>query len=343
MPKNPSTPRDFLLESTAVLARGGDLGHQLAAFAGNAALATHGNFAVVYLLDPETGTLTPEAASGIEPAELEGLDVAEPGSRHGAAQALRRHRIVVASEGGRAHTDLLQAGRGARCVAYLPMDVEDVTGGPESEGVLAVAFDERAPGGIRRATLQAIADLAAVATHRARIESALTERSDWFDRLAHTDGLTGLANRRTLDRVLALEAARAARQGTDLSLALFDIDGHGAIAAAHGSHVADDVLRRVASVLAETVRLVDTVGRFGRDEFLVVAPGSAGATIAQRIVTAVSRLDSLDGGDRISVSAGVASFPTGASSPEGLLAAAEEALRAAKRQGPGSIVAASPA
>lgn len=340
MPTNPPTPRDFLLDSVALLARGGDLDHQLAGLARNAALVARGKFAVVYLLDPETGALTPEAASGIDSAEIDTLDATQQGTRQAAIRAVLRHRAVVASEGGRAGSDLLGRGPGAGSAIYLPMDVQDVAGGPESEGVLAVAFEARPAGGTRRAVLQAIADLAAVATHRHRVESALTERSDWFDRLAHTDGLTGLANRRTLDRVLALEAARAARQGTELSLVLFDIDGHGAIAAAHGAHVADDVIRRVASLLAETVRIVDTVGRFGRDEFLVIAPGSAGASMARRIAEAVTGLDPLDGGARISISAGVARFPTDATSSEALLEAAEEALRAAKSHGAGGIVAA---
>ena len=76
-----------------------------------------------------------------------------------------------------------------------------------------------------RVVLQAIADLAAVAVDRARLGSLAAERSEWFERLAHTDPLTALANTRTLGRVLELELARAARQGGEVSVALIDVDG----------------------------------------------------------------------------------------------------------------------
>ncbi len=65
----------------------------------------------------------------------------------------------------------------------------------------------------------ALADLAAVAIDRARLASMILERSEWFERMAHTDPLTGLANQRTFARVLELELARAARQGSEISLA----------------------------------------------------------------------------------------------------------------------------
>ena len=91
--------------------------------------------------------------------------------------------------------------------------------------------------------------------------------------MAHTDPLTGIANERTVARVLELELARAGRQGGEVSLALFDIDDFRSANASDGHQVGDDILRRVAAVLAESVRLVDTVGRIGGDEFVLVAPG----------------------------------------------------------------------
>src|SRR4029078_12822439 len=84
----------------------------------------------------------------------------------------------------------------------------------------------------------------------------------------------------------------------------------------------DDGLRSVASVLAESVRLVDTVARYGGDEFVVIAPGSAGATVATRVVDGVIALAPI-GDAAVSVSAGVARFPADGASAEELLAAAE--------------------
>ena len=101
--------------------------------------------------------------------------------------------------------------------------------------------------------------------------------TEWFERIAHTDPLTGLANDRTFARVLELELARAGRQGGEVSVAIFDVDGFAATNASAGHEAGDDMLRAVAAVLAGSVRLVDTVARFGGDEFVLVAPGSAGA------------------------------------------------------------------
>ena len=74
------------------------------------------------------------------------------------------------------------------------------------------------------ALLDAIADLCAVAVDRNRLASMVAERSEWFERMAHTDPLTGLANQRTFARVLELELARAGRQGSEVSVAIFDVD-----------------------------------------------------------------------------------------------------------------------
>jgi diguanylate cyclase (GGDEF)-like protein len=164
----------------------------------------------------------------------------------------------------------------------------------------------------------------------------ILERSEWFERMAHTDPLTGLANQRTFARILELELARAARQGSELSIAMFDVDGLTEINSRLGHEAGDDVLRAVASVLAESVRLVDTVARHGGDEFVLIAPGAAGATVARRVLNGVAALgDDADSG--ISVSAGIASFPADGVGADELLAAAHAALAAARAAGAGQI------
>ena len=129
--------------------------------------------------------------------------------------------------------------------------------------------------------LVAVADLAAAAIATFRTSSMATERAEWFERVAHTDPLTGLSNARTLGRVLELEVARAQRQGTEVSVALFDVDAF--TRAQRGGRVAG---RRPGPAPGRErcsrtrVRLVDTVARTGGDEFVLVAPGSAGVTVA---------------------------------------------------------------
>ena len=120
--------------------------------------------------------------------------------------------------------------------------------------------------------LAAAADLIATAMDRARLTSLVHERSEWLERLAQSDPLTGLANLRTFGRVLELELARAGRQGGDVSVAVFDVDDFTAVNEAAGRTAGDDALRRVAEVLGGSVRLVDTIARTGGDEF-AAGPG----------------------------------------------------------------------
>ena len=223
--------------------------------------------------------------------------------------------------------------------AYLPLVV--ASGGVETAlGSLGLGWP--APHQIEpsdRRLLTALAALAAIAVDRARLSSTAAERSDWFERMAHTDPLTGLANERTVARILELELARAGRQGSEVSLAMFDIDDFQATNQSGGHEAGDDVLRRVAAVLAESVRLVDTVGRIGGDEFVLVAPGSAGMTVAKRVLDSIRALPTV-AGRPITVSAGVARFPVDGADAEALIAAASTRWGAlARRNGRGRVAA----
>jgi diguanylate cyclase (GGDEF)-like protein len=184
--------------------------------------------------------------------------------------------------------------------------------------------------------LSATAGLAAQAVDRARLGSLVEERSDWLARLAGTDALTGLASRRTLDRVLELEIARAERLKTDVSLIIVDVDAFRAANAEAGAAAGDDILRAVAAVLAGCVRLVDTVARIGGDEFAVVAPGSGGVAVARRVLDAVEDIGPI-AGRPVTISAGIARFPVDGASAGEVLAAALAALEAARNTGTGGI------
>jgi diguanylate cyclase (GGDEF)-like protein len=229
--------------------------------------------------------------------------------------------------------------RMAKGLAHLPLVV--VRGGIEQVvGVLSLSWpDETAPTDEQRAILGAFAGLIAVAIDRARLSSLVAERAEWFERVAHTDPLTGLANERTFGRVLELELTRAGRQGGEVSLAIFDVDDFAATNADAGHAAGNQILRSVAAVLAESVRLVDTVARIGGDEFVLVAPGSAGATVARRVLDGIAALPET-AGRRISVSVGVACFPTDGTTAEDLRAAALSALAAARVEGRGGLASA---
>ena len=339
MSSESSLTRDPLLSGVLLLAETNDLARRLGGLVRDAATMVPGGVAAVYLLDDDGRAVRPVAAHPVDQSGLNPLDAAGDGAADAVALAILDRREVVALAGGTVPSALLSAVPSAGAALHLPLTLHRPDEDPEVEGVLAVACPSAPPEGTILETLRGIAALVAVSALQSRFESALGERSDWLDRLAHTDALTGLANRRTLDRVLELELARAARQGTALCLAIFGVDGQDQVARDHGARVADDVLRRVAASLAETVRLVDTVARYGRAEFVVVAPGSTGIAMAQRAAAAVCEIEPGAEAEPVHVSVGVASFPVHGTTSDELLGAAERALLAARGQG-GAIVSA---
>lgn len=328
--RSDSTSDRALVAAIAIVARGRTPEEDLATLLEGATRAVGAERGSVFLWDAERGQLALAASTGFAEgaaAALEALVVGDPD--HPIARTAHGQTPVIGASAA-------VTGGEARTGATWPLRVAH-DGVEEPLGTLAVSrAGSWTVGEPETELLAAFADLIAITVDRTRLTAAASERREWTERMAHTDALTGLANARTLSRVLELEVARAARQGTDLSVALFDLDGLGGTNAAAGTAAGDDMLREVAAVLAESVRLVDTVARWGGDEFLVVAPGPAGLTVAHRVVDAVAALPSI-GGRSISVSAGVARFPSDGVSSEELVAAAQAALQTAKGSGPGSV------
>jgi diguanylate cyclase (GGDEF)-like protein len=225
---------------------------------------------------------------------------------------------------------------GSRSSLLAPLVVEDEDGA-FIEGLLAIGWSSaRPPFESVPDTILAFADLTAVTIRQARLRNSAWERSDHADRLSHTDRLTGLANRVTFERMLELEIARATRQGSPLAVAVLDVDGLSEINESKGARVADEVLRHVAAAIADRVRLLDTVARFGDDEFVVIAPGDAGGIVALRLRDAIADLPPV-GDTPISVSAAVVHHPADGATGSELVAASEAALARAKEAGPGAV------
>lgn len=324
-----SDPRASLVRAIGSVARNSDLDTILAGLlaAANDALAP--SMGAVFLQDPDRPGLHLVGAIGMDQAATTRLttDVGDPS--HPFAEAAASREGTFAREAATPDGTTFVG-------AYLPLIVSS---GGVDVALGSIGFGWPAPhelGDAERATITALADLAAVAVDRARLGSTAAERSEWFERMAHTDPLTGLANERTVGRMLELELARAGRQGTEVSLAMFDIDDFRATNRDGGSETGDDVLRRVASVLAESVRVVDTVGRIGGDEFVLIAPGSAGALVAQRVLDGIAALPPVGGRD-VTVSAGVATFPADGTDAQALIGAATEGLARARESGRGSV------
>src|SRR6478672_10950715 len=208
---------DTLADGVSAAVRGVDLDEGLGSLLAAAVAALGAQSAMVSLQDPDRPD--PELTLTI------GFDEAAQGAAV-AAVTDPDHPLTTAGR------DRAEARSGATIA--LPLIVTRA-GVEEALGALAVTFaNEAAADAADPVDLRLVADLAALAVDRAGLASTVAERSEWFERLAHTDPLTGLANLRTVSRVLELELARAGRQGNEVSVAVFDVDGFGAVNAASG-------------------------------------------------------------------------------------------------------------
>ena len=317
-----------LLDAARVLARGGDLDAKLTALLDHARDLSGASSAALLFYDGEADRLV----------SMDGATVIDPGADEDTLGAVVRNRRSAFDEGtGRRELERLAPGTRR---TYVPLVVED-DGVAAVEGVLVVGFADGAqPDELMLDALGALADMAAVAIRQARLKNALTEQAEYQERLAHTDALTGIANRRTFEQMLELEIARASRHSGPLTVAIFAVADLDRLEREHGGAARDDVLRQVASTLAGQVRLIDTVARVGEDQFGVIAPGEGGLVMARRVRDAVAAIPP-DGGMAVAVRAGLAVHPDDGVTADDVLGAANRALQIAQTQAAGAIVLAS--
>lgn len=162
-------------------------------------------------------------------------------------------------------------------------------------------------------------------------------------RIANTDGLTGLANRRATIAQFELRAARAERQGRPLSIVVFDVDHFKKINDTYGHGTGDIALRFVAQRLGIGMRELDTVGRVGGEEFVVLLEGEGHATAldaANRLREIVAADPLVAGGGVLSItlSGGVATYPDDGNDWDRLFNIADRRLYAAKGRGRNRVV-----
>jgi diguanylate cyclase (GGDEF)-like protein len=206
-------------------------------------------------------------------------------------------------------------------------------------GTLVVAADAQGViGGEARQKLEELATLIAGALSRAMAFAEISK-------LATVDGLTGLANRRQLDILSAQAFQQAARYGQPLSVLVTDVDHFKKVNDTYGHAAGDDVLKGVASILAQEARTADVVGRYGGEEFVVlmtstdtVGAAAAAERIRQRIEATEFHTNA--GPLRVTLSIGVASHPHHGQNLETLVHSADGALYRAKHQGRNRVVVA---
>lgn len=211
--------------------------------------------------------------------------------------------------------------------------------------VLAAAAITPTPATLLAAVLPLAGLIAAMRLHtdiRGRLERAHTALSQAHAHLlvqATTDALTGLANRRLFEEMLAARLEEASRYGRPLAVLLLDLDGFKSINDTYGHAAGDAVLVAVAGALRRGLRRSDLPARLAGDEFVAILPETSGAralALAERVCKEVSNLKVTAGTATIRPSASVGAASTdglGGLDPAGLLAAADGAAYTAKAAG----------
>ncbi|HEY6101431.1 MAG TPA: sensor domain-containing diguanylate cyclase [Anaeromyxobacter sp.] len=308
---------------------------------------------------------TLEAARGMVPLDFGAVTLVEEASgktRHRIARVLGAERATEKLEGLEFGDDTGLVASAVRLGASLPGTEIDVSKAPvfdratrlkglgslkviplrTAQKVLGtVVLGSARPGAygadaVRQ--LEVVAMQAADSIYRARL-------FEQTERLATTDGLTGLTNHRTFQGRLDEHLAQARRYGKKLSLILCDIDHFKSVNDLHGHPAGDLVLKGVARTLAKEARATDVVARYGGEEFAVVMPetdADGALVIAERIRDRVGKLvfDSDRGRLQITLSLGIATFPEDGAQKAELVERADGCLYHAKRSGRNRSVAA---
>jgi len=304
---------------------------------------------VIYFFDETMGFLEQVAATGIKnPVEKQILNplTIEVGDGVTGRVALTKQSILI--------SDLSLFGNYVLdvepCLSELCVPImfgDRIYGVLDSESKIIDGYDEE-----DRKIFETISKLMAsklalieqsdlVHKYTAELEERVEERTlelrianEKLEYLASIDPLTELANRRRLDEVLENEFERASRYGGELSLILFDIDHFKAVNDTRGHQVGDEVIAGVGKIAKVLSRMSDTPGRWGGEEFLIIAPqtSNTGAVVfAEKLRLAIESVEfSID--VRISASFGVASFRTDESVQQ-VLKRADVSLYRAKELG----------
>lgn len=192
------------------------------------------------------------------------------------------------------------------------------------------------------ASISSIKDSNGVISHFVAVKEDITERKqlrDQLEQMAQFDMLTGLPNRRMLLDQLGQLVALSMRNNQRFALLFIDLDGFKRINDSYGHEAGDRVLKTVAARLSACIRISDTAGRMGGDEFTVILSTLThyedAGQVAEKILEALQRPITLSSGvqEQVGSSIGISVFPEDAQDGDGLLATADDAMYEVKRSG----------
>lgn len=181
-----------------------------------------------------------------------------------------------------------------------------------------------------------LAHVVMVLSYVAVLGGTLLDNAQLFDqvsKLAASDSLTGLANHRRMLEVLESEIQRSSRTGRSFAVLLFDLDGLKKINDNYGHLTGSRAIKRLGVALRTSSRTIDTPARYGGDEFALILPESNEQDAAQAAARICERLANDGQQPPVTVSVGVAVYPTHGTTIEKLLGAADRALYRMKGQG----------
>ncbi len=264
---------------------------------------------------------------------------------HTFAEALRLHREaapdIVLLDVVMPHVDGFKiAGRFKREAQFVPVilltSLEDIE---SKRRGLAAGADEFLSKPVNLLELQIrVSSMLRIKRLADQLEAANVRLSA----LATLDPLTQLANRRVLTERLTLEFKRAKRYRNPFSCLMIDIDNFKKVNDTHGHPVGDMVLAAVAGTLAGTIRDTDLVGRYGGEEFMILAPETSlkqAMFLGERLRRGIeAQVTSERDFPRVTVSIGIASTDQAIEPNTDLVALADKALYQAKHEGRNRVV-----
>jgi diguanylate cyclase (GGDEF)-like protein len=178
-------------------------------------------------------------------------------------------------------------------------------------------------------SLESVADICANSIQNAHYV-------DRVKQLAYLDGLTGIFNRRFFELRIMEEIERARRYGTGMAVIMADIDQFKRLNDEFGHLLGDEVLRQVSSLFHQQLRKIDVVCRYGGEEFAILltqTTAKPSVAIAEKLRRLVEGFQFPGVPRTVTISAGIASFPTHGKTRDELIRAADNSLYAAKQAG----------